>query len=92
MAAWEHTSRDLEGGRANRQTLRERVSVVCIQCEQTEGGKKKIMLSQINRAKREGVGGQPVRGDMSLEKIRTETQIKLKNMVVQHRTGKWLNG
>lgn len=49
------------------------------------------MLSQINRAKREG-GGQPVRGDMSLEKIRTETQIKLKNMVVQHCTGKWLNG
>lgn len=26
---------------------------------------------------------------MSLEEIRTETQIKLKNMAVQHRTGKW---
>lgn len=60
------------------------------------GNKNHIMLSQINtRGQRVGgwwwweVGGQPIRGDMSLEEIRTETQIKLKNMAVQHRTGKW---
>lgn len=52
------------------------------------------MSSQINTQGQRGEGGgQPVRGDMSLEEIRTETQIKLKNMAVQHCTGKWeLNG
>lgn len=54
------------------------------------------MFSQINAQGKKGggnnqsgVGG----GGMSLEEIRTLTQINLKNMILQHCTGKWeLNG
>lgn len=38
-----HTTGDLKGGWADQWTLRIRVSVVCIQCEQTEGGEKRCV-------------------------------------------------
>lgn len=73
--------------------LRVRVSVVCIQCEQ-ENQKHSIKCSQ-----KEGEITILV-GSKSLEETATLTQInrrknkqKKRNMVLQHRTGKWkLNG
>lgn len=89
---YENTLREIwkAAGRTTKHSAYELVLSVFSVSKQRE---KKIMLSQINRQGQKRGGGQPVRGDMSLEKIRTETQIKLKNMVVQHCTGKWeLNG
>lgn len=79
--------------------FRVRVSVVCIQCEQTQ--RKKKLHVQPNKCTGETGGGGNnqskgvvvVRGACLWKNFGTLTQINLKNMVVRHCTGKWeLNG
>lgn len=66
--------------------FRVRVSVVCIQCEQTqrEREKKKNHVQPNKYTGQKGRGNNQSEGrwgGMSLEEIRTVTQINLKNMV-----------
>lgn len=85
------------------------VCIQCEHTQRKKNKTKIIMFSQINAQGKKGWGVTTSQGGwvggggrcgggggwegVSLEEIRTLTQINLKNMVLQHCTGKWeLNG